>query len=501
MRNALIALTAALALLLTACGQGTVQPTPQPDPTPTPTQTPQQIPFSLPYQSGASLHPITGNNRTNQVLSSLVYQGLFELDNTFTPSGVLCSGSSVSPDSLTWTFTLGDARFSDGSALTAGDVVSSLELARTSELYAARLADVERISAQGGDTVVITLSQPNGNLPALLDIPVIRATDDGSMPLGTGPYAFAEDSGAFRLVRRDGAPSTAPQEIPLFAVEAADDLIYAFDAGEISLVTSDLTGSNALGFSSGYEAFDYPTTTMLYVGFQNSRGYCRDARVRQALSLAFDRATVTGSLLAGHAQSTGLPFSPHSPLYSTDHESSFFYDPDRAASMLSDAGYNTAAMSLTFIVNTDNPFKLSVAEYLTESLTRLGISVELKKLAWADYTTALNQGNFDLYLGEVALTADFDLTHLLAQNGSLNFGGCGSGEGDALLEALRSANGEAAAPADTAFLDWFCDEVPVAPLCFKEHSVLIRWQAVSGLAPTRQNPFYHLESLRFGAET
>ncbi|MGN0967962.1 MAG: ABC transporter substrate-binding protein, partial [Oscillospiraceae bacterium] len=490
MRIRLLAAAAALVLLLTGCTGETIQTPETPEPSPTPTDAPEQTDFTLPYYPGASLHPITGNSRANLVVASLVYQGLFELDNTFTPHGVLCSEYSVSEDALTWTFTLTDAAFSDGTGVTAADVVSSLELARGSELYSGRLAEVQRIEAVGEKTLTVTLTRPNGALPALLDIPVVRDGGDGSLPLGTGPYAFVEDSGPLRLARQDSAPDTVPEEISLLSIEGADDLIYAFDAGEVSLVVSDLTGSNALGYSSGYEEFSYPTTTMLYVGFQAKSGPCRDALVRQAVSRSFDRDSVTVSLLAGHGAATCLPFSPRSGLYSAAYERSGAYDPAAAAELLAQAGYaagedgrlykGRTALSLTFLVNTDNSFKLTIAEYLAEQLNGLGVSVELKKLAWDDYLAALEAGNFDLYLGEVTLTADFDLAPLLGQNGALNYGGYAGAETDALLEQLRGAQGSARSQAAAALLDQFQADAPLAPLCFKNHSVLTQWRAVSG---------------------
>lgn len=508
MRRSLTALALVLLLCLNACTGEVQQPEATPEPSSSAAPTAEQTAFTLPYYPDASLHPITGNNRSNLVLASLVYQGLFELDNTFTPRGVLCSNAAVSEDGLIWTFTLNDGQFSDRSPVAAADVVSSLELACGSELYAGRLSDIRAVTVEDERTVLVTLARPNGSLPALLDIPIIRDSGDGSMPLGTGPYRFVEDDGPLRLARSASAPATAPQEILLAAIESADDLIYAFDAGEVSLVISDLTGANALGYSSGYEVFDYPTTTMLYVGFQTQTGPCRDALLRQVLSRSFDRNTVTVSLLAGHGDATCLPFSPRSTLCSEMSEFAGAFDP-AARDTLLQAGYTLGEdgllyqgrtqLALTLIVNTDNSFKLAIAEYLAQQLTALGIFVDLQKLAWDDYMKALEQGNFDLYLGEVTLTAGFDLSPLIGQNGTLNYGGYSSADMELLLTQMRSAEDAARPAAVQALLDQFQQDVPLAPLCFKSHSVLTQWRAVTGLTPTRQNPFYHLESLRFSA--
>ena len=62
----------------------------------------------------------------------------------------------------------------------------------------------------------------------------------------------------------------------------------AFNAGEITLMDVDLTGSSALGSSGRYEVWDYNTTQMLYLGFNAQQGLCRDADVRRAIAQAVD---------------------------------------------------------------------------------------------------------------------------------------------------------------------------------------------------------------------
>ena len=56
---------------------------------------------------------------------------------------------------------------------------------------------------------------------------------------------------------------------------------------------------------------------------------------------------------------------------------------------------------------------------LEKELEAVGISVEVKKLAWGDFADALKNREFDLYLGEVKLTANFDLTELITEEGNL----------------------------------------------------------------------------------
>ena len=166
------------------------------------------------------------------------------------------------------------------------------------------------IAAANG-MVTVTLSRANGALPALLDIPIVKET--GGVPLGTGPYVLAGTGENLALEARSDwwQGKALPRDtIPLRAIQEADDLIHAFDTRDIALVSTDLTGTNALGFSGSFAAVDYPTSTMLYVGFNTADGPCRSAQVRQALLRGFDRAAVSTAQFSRHAQPCLLYTSP-----------------------------------------------------------------------------------------------------------------------------------------------------------------------------------------------
>ena len=74
------------------------------------------------------------------------------------------------------------------------------------------------------------------------------------------------------------------------------------------------------------------------------------------------------------------------------------------------------------LVNEENSFKVSIANYLAESLSVFDLKIEVETLPWDEYIAALSAGNFDLYYGEVKLTADWNLIRLLGTSGSLNYG-------------------------------------------------------------------------------
>lgn len=498
MKKSLSVLLLAFCLLLGGCAG---DPVPDPTPSPTPSSAlEEQTEFALACYPEAGFHPITGGNRTNLALAGLVYEGLYALEQQFEPQAQLCTQGVQAADGLSWTFTLRTGvTFSDGSPLTAAEVKSSLDLARSSGFYAARLSDITGVTA-GEGTVTVTLSRANGNLPALLDVPIVKET--GGTPLGTGPYVLSNDGEDWTLTARQGwrqGEELPLQTIPLRSIQEADDLIHAFDTRDIALVSTDLTGTNALGFSGSFDTVDYPTSTMLYVGFNVKSGPCQAAAVRQALLRAFDRSSVSTVLYSSHAQPAALPISPASHYYQEDLAQELEYAPQQAAQLLTEGGWTQGdsgwtsgrqKLSLTFVVPADNATRAAAAAHLAGGLTDLGIQVELQTLSWDDYIAALEKGDFDLYLGEVRLTADFDLTALMTSGGSLNYGGYADAEAAQLLQEYRAASGQGRDLSARRLYQRLAEEPPFAVICFKNWSVLTQWSRISNLTPTQQNVFY-----------
>ncbi|NCE63135.1 ABC transporter substrate-binding protein [Pseudoflavonifractor sp. 524-17] len=504
-RGACFVLALALALGLCACGEEPeyVLP-PETPPPPAPTQSAQPMPFALACYPGQGLHPILGTNRANLNLAGLIYDGLYELDRNFAPQSALAVAHTVSEDGLTWQFTLRQGvTFSDGSPLTAADAAYSLNLARESPLYAQRLGAVTAVRAEG-EQVAVTLSAPNGALPALLDIPVIRPNGEEGAPLGTGRYVLAGSGTELSLNRRTGGWREAPpslERIPLRSMEQNEDLIYAFDTRSVTLVGTDFTSPGTLGFSGSFETVDYSTADMLYLGFNCSSGPCRSPEVRRALSRGLDRDALCAGVFSLHAAPAALPAHPASGVYDKETADRLSYDPQSMADLLRQGGWTNEGegwrsgrqtLALRLVVNQDNSYKTSAADELGRTFTEAGIAVTVEKLPWEDYLTALETGDFDLYLGETRLTGDFDPA-LLLNGGALNYGRYTGGGTDVPLAAFQAAQGPARTAAAKVFYGAWAQEAPFAVLCFKNWSVLTQWGQVSGLTPTQQNLFYGFE--------
>ena len=499
-RIRLSALTLALALLLGGCGGGGEELPGSSSPLPEASQedpiqedAPATLPerFALPYLTEQTLDPITCADGVQQTVGALLYEGLFRLDESFAPQKALCADYNYDEATLTYTFTLrGDVTFHDGSELTAADVATSLNRARSSERYATRLQHVAAVTA-GEGVVTVVLRSANASLPALLDIPIIKSgTENSAVPLGTGPYAYMTDENGPYLHAVSGwwgGEAMPAERIELVACQDDDAVLYQFISHEIQLITADLAGTNSISTTGNITFTDTPTTALQYVGINTGRELLSSAAVRRALDLGIDRGTTVSAFLSSHGTAAQFPVSPLSACYPDQLERGYSYEAFQKA--MAEAGLSTGtARRLTMLVNEENPFKVSAAKFLASALSACDLDIEVKVLPWEDFTAALAAGNFDLYYGEVRLGADWDLRDLLATGGRLNYGGYTDTVTDGLLAAyMQSAEPENAMEALCRRLR---EQAPILPVCFRSTSVLTQADVVEGLSPTASDPFY-----------
>ena len=196
----------------------------------------------LAYNPEHSLNPLFGSDYSNRVLMSLMYQPLFAVDNKKNPTPILCGRYKVSANQRNWFIYLDpNAKFSDGSKVTVEDVVASYTSAMEKDYYCNRfLMHLIRVEPTEDGGIQFALDTPMDNLPLLLDVPIVKASDvDAILPRGTGPYVYTEDlSGAY--LRRSENWWCGNTRIP--ARDLVIDLIEISSQAEVNEVDDQVSG-------------------------------------------------------------------------------------------------------------------------------------------------------------------------------------------------------------------------------------------------------------------
>ena len=444
--------------------------------------------FALPYAPDQTLDPVTCTDGMQQVVASLLCEGLFRLGPDFEPEPWLCASYTYDAASYTYVLTLrGGVTFSDGSPLTAADVKATLDRARNSARYRSRLSQVSRITASG-ETVTITLSGPNTGFPALLDIPIVKSGTEDS-PIGTGPYLLStEETGSWLVANQSWWRGASLPVDRIALVEAGDQetMLYRFSSHEVQLVAVDLIGTSPVSVTGNVTYLDADTTVLHYLGCNTARAPLDDPALRSCLWSGINRSHLVSAFLSSHGTASQFPVSPASPLYPSALEET--YSLAAFSDALEELGLSSSR-TLTLLVNEENSFKVSAAQEIADTFTAAGLPVTVRALPWEEYAAALAAGNFDLYYGEVRLSADWDLSALLGTGGSLNYGGWADPQTDQLLAAFSAATDRTAAMEDLCA--YLRQQAPILPICFKSTSVLVQADVVEGLEPTAAEPLYN----------
>ncbi|MDU0365941.1 ABC transporter substrate-binding protein [Microbacterium sp. KSW4-17] len=389
------------ALLLTSCTGTTTSPGPVGDPDPNATLTVRLSlePSNLDIRrtSGASLE---------QALIDNVYQGLVtrdgDQDNAIVPA--LATAWEVSPDGLTYTFTLREGvTFHDGSALTADDVVTSLQTAKDDATVqnSADLAGVASIASPDATTVVVTLAQPNIDFlfaltgRAGLIFKNGDTTNFQTAANGTGPFRVESWSTgqSLTLTRFDDywGEKAGVAEVVLDYIPDQSAATNAAVSGDVDValeidpeLQSQIEGTGNFSIESGL------TTDKGTLAFNNAKAPLTDQRVREALRLAIDHDALAETLET--AQPLNGPIPPLDPGYE-DLTGSISYNPDRARELLAEAGAENLNLTLTI----PNVYPGTLATFLVSSFADVGVTLKVDQVDFSTWLTDVYQNHdYDL---------------------------------------------------------------------------------------------------------
>lgn len=441
--------------------------------------------FGMIYLPDQGLNPLTCRATMNRAMFSLLYESLFVVSSQFRAEPVLCKSFTVSEDGTIYHFTLmPGVCFSDGSPLTVGDVVASLEAARSSSIYRGRLRHISWMKAEEDGTLTVVLKTPYENFCLMLDVPILKAeTVKDQIPIGTGPYAKRGDN-----LRRNAnwwqtePPAVHADKIHLSTGRTVNELRDSFEFGGTDIIYCDPNSPAAVNCRCDYEVWEAPTTILHYIGFNLGSGYFANETLRAALTHAVDRIGISNEVYGGFAQASVLPCSPSSDLYDRQLAEDYGYAPASFQAEVNNSGILTSAQYEghvgIFLVCSEDPKRVEAAEIIAKAMNDAGLNIQVAAKGRDAYERDLKEGEFDLYYGEVRMTPNFDLTAFFAEQGTLAYGGIESSGLDALCTESLANSG--------SYVD-LCAQVMaegrLCPVLFKSYAVYVTRGVISSITP------------------
>ena len=321
-----------------------------------------------------------------------VMEGLFQLDmTTFEPYTALASEEGLTEVSETeYEVTLReDAKFSDGSQVTAEDVVVSFEKAADPDnIYGPMLAFIDEVTEVDETTVSITLNQPFSLVEerlALVKIIQADATDDEltSQPVGTGPWAYESiDESTVSFVPNDHYNGSVPAQADAMEWSVIlDDTARttALQEGSVQVAEAVPADMQEVITGAGAEVEAVQGFNLPFLMFNTTKEPFDDPRVRQALFYAIDEQQLVDNAMAGTAQ-PATSFLPEDHPNYNEASNVFTHSPETAEDLLEEAGVEDLSLNL---VLTDHPWIAALGPQIQNDLGAVGIDVTLDEVASA----------------------------------------------------------------------------------------------------------------------
>jgi peptide/nickel transport system substrate-binding protein len=271
-------------------------------------------------------------NDVDRDLCTLIYSGLFRVNESLEPVPDLVERYHWSPDGKTLEVSLRkDARFQDGVQVTARDVVFTYETARDASWrspVSSNFKHVEPIRVDD-ETVQFHLDQPDPNLLMNLTLGILPAhiwedvqgptaglAEANLKPIGSGPYqleSFKRDQkgniASFKLSKFPGYYGQAPYldswQFRFYTDRAqAQAALQNKQVDAVAFVpwkdVADLKHGNIQSAT-----IELPQETVAFFNVKNP--LLKDIRLRQALNLAVDRNELQ-ELIGNNARVVDSPF-------------------------------------------------------------------------------------------------------------------------------------------------------------------------------------------------
>jgi peptide/nickel transport system substrate-binding protein len=351
---------------------------------------------------------------TWQYYDTQTYDKLINLNPDGSLAPMLATSWTESADEKTITLKLRtDVTFQDGSKFNADVAVANLKRYQTvGTPGAAALADVASVTASGPDTVAITLKQANSSFLYTL------TTRDGfvvslkgianpsalkSAPAGSGPYKLVSNDGQKVVLQRwDGywdKSTTFPQQKILYAITDDTARLNALRSGQVDFINldSDFTEADTLAEGGGYKVYQVPSTRTVALNLNLKNPALAKPQVRQAMSLAIDRAAFSQTLMQGASCPTTVqPFPKGMPGY--DASLTPTYDLTKAKQLMAQAG--VSHLTLATVEQSDNPYAVNEAVAFQSELAQIGITLKFVPAAAVQARAIWRSGKYDAFVGD-----------------------------------------------------------------------------------------------------
>lgn len=447
--------------------------------------------LNLSYPS--SLDSIDISNMSGYGSTGNIFESLYRLGKNGSITPGLAKSTKVSKDGKTYTFTIRNAKWSDGSKITAQDFVYSWKRTvtpATKSQYAYLFSGVKNadaivagkkspdtlgVQAKGQHTFIVTLDKPITYFKKLMTYPLFGPISEKAVKKWGSKYATKAQymlySGPFKLTGWTGTnnkwqfvkndqywdkKAVHLQKINYTVNESTTTTLNLFQEKKLDLTQLSSEQVKNLKSNADYTTYPYSITAFLIYNFQDSNATIKKAlnnkNIRQAISLSINRKTLVKNVI-GDASTVSKTFVPQDLVKDPKNGKDFADE----STVKNSTSYNKALaqklwkqglketgikkLSVTMLASNEESNK-AITQYLKSALEKNldGLTVNLSTIPDKFASSRAQSGNFDLYLSHWGADFTDPISHLqiMTNNSGYNYGKYNSSTYNALVKKAQN---------------------------------------------------------------
>jgi len=391
----------------------------------------------------STLDPAIGYDWQNWAMIKSLFDALLDYEpGTTILKNDLADSYQISEDGLTYTFNLkSGVKFHNGRKMIAADVKYSLDRVTNPKTqspgagFFASIKGYDEVSSGAANglsgirvindsKIEITLSRPDAtflhvmglNFASIVPKEAVDqwGADFGKHPVGTGAFKLTEWTLGQRLVftkNPDYYQAGVPylDQITFEVGQAPIVALLRLERGEVDIAGDGIPPAKFLSIKN-----DPKFEGSIVEGSQLHTGYVTlnvkmkpfdNLKVRQAVNMAINKERIV-RIINGRAVVANQPLPPLMPGYDKNYQG-YSYDPEKAKSLLAEAGLQDGFTTELYVANTDPQPR--IAQAIQQDLKDVGIKVVIKALAQANVIAAGGEEDQApmIWSGGMAWIADF----------------------------------------------------------------------------------------------
>lgn len=378
------------------------------------------------------LDPAFVTSNYSATLVHQIFDGLVQFDQNLNVVPAIASSWEVSPDGLTYRFTLRrSVKFHNGRPVTAEDFVYSFtrlldpserspalsffkRVKGESDYRDGESKEVAGLKALDPFTLEITLEKPFAPFLPVLAMVYSKVVareeterwgkDFGHHPVGTGAFGLESWEGNQIVLSanpdyHEGPPYLDRVVYTIYAGAQRQKILLDFLAGRLEEAAVFGADREEMAQTTVYQFVRKPSLSLQFYGMNCASGPLKDRRVRQALSWAINKEEIIREVFKDQFIPAETILPPGMTGY-TPENAAYGYDPKRAKALLANAGYGPSQKKLS--LNLLSASKSNVAQrelaMVAADLAAVGVELQIKyETNWAIFEAALSTSRLQIY--------------------------------------------------------------------------------------------------------